>query len=424
MAGSYAAALGGIWRSAQLADDFHALADCGGRFAGTASEARACALLRERLRAAAPGARLTEHRVAYPGWWRERTTLARAGGADARPLRAHSLVWSPPTPPGGLEAEVLDLGRGTPEAFVAAAARIPGRLVLVRHEYPFAAGTIHRRRKYLWARERGAAGFLIASPLAGNVLVTGSSGRGEVADIPAAGVCLESAAALGGGAGARLDVSVRRGPAEARNLVLEIPGRTAEWVVLSAHYDGHDLAESALDNAAGVAAVLELVRTLGPEIASRRRGLRAMLFSVEEWGLYGSERYVAELGPAERAAIALNLNLDTLAGGEGPLTALVSGFTDLDAWVGRVAGAAGLDLRTVLPLMPNSDHASFAAAGIPALRLVGGFDDPLAPPRYVLTAADTRDKVSLTALKGATLVAAELLWQALDWPGPIVPPQR
>jgi hypothetical protein len=385
-------------------DDLHALADCGGRFAGTASEARACAWLRERLAAAAPGARLAEHPVAYPGWWREGTTLALAGGAGARPLRAHSLVWSPPTPPGGLEAEVLDLGRGTLEAFEAVAARIPGRLVLVRHEYPFAAGTIHRRRKYAWARERGA----------------GSSGRGGPADIPAAGVCLESAAAVGG-ARARLAVSVRRGPAEARNLVLEIPGRTAEWVVLSAHYDGHDLAESALDNATGVAAVLELVRALGPEVPSCRRGLRAVLFSVEEWGLYGSERYVAELAPAERAAIAVVLNLDTLVGGGGPLAALVSGFAGLGAWVERVAGAAGLDLGTVLPLMPNSDHASFAAAGIPALRLLGGFDDPLAPPRYVLTSADTRDKVSLAALKAATLVAAELLWQALDGPEPIAP---
>ncbi len=415
------AAISQLWRSTQFGDDLHALADCGGRFAGTPSEARACALLRERLRAAAPGAPVVAHRVAYPGWWRERTGLARIGATGARPLRAHSLVWSPPTPPDGLEAEVLDLGRGTPEAFEAAAARIPGRLVLVRHEYPFAAGTIHRRRKYQWARERGAAGFLIAAPAPGGVLVTGSSGRGGPDDIPAAGVCLESAAALAGGARARLEIAVRRGPAEARNLVVEIPGRTAEWVVLSAHYDGHDLAESALDNATGVAAVLALLRAFAPAVPACRRGLRAVLFTVEEWGLYGSERYVAELAPAERAAIALNLNLDTLVGGSGPLAALVSGFTGLETWVGRVAGAAGLDVRPVLPPMPNSDHASFAAAGIPALRLLGGFDDPLAPPRHVLTAADTRDKVCLTTLKAATLVAAELLAQALDWPEPIVP---
>jgi Iap family predicted aminopeptidase len=416
-----ASALAGIWRSTKLAEDFHALADCGGRFAGTPSEARAYALLRACLSAAAPGARLAEHPVTYSGWARERTTLAVSGRADTPPLRAHSLVWSPPTPAGGLEAEVLDLGRGTPEAFEAAGPRIGGRLVLVRHEYPFAAGTIHRRRKYQWARERGAAGFLIASPLPGGVLVTGSSGRGEPGDIPAAGICLESAAALARRGRARLEVEVRSEPAEARNLILEIPGRTDEWVVLSAHYDGHDLAESALDNATGVAAVLELVRALSPAVPSCRRGLRAVLFTVEEWGLYGSERYVAELSAHERASIALNLNLDTLVGGEGPLTALVSGFAELDDWVGRVTRETATELRTVLPLMQNSDHASFAAAGIPALRLLGGFDDPLAPPRYVLTSADTRDKVSLTALKAATLVAAELLRQALDWPGPIAP---
>jgi Zn-dependent M28 family amino/carboxypeptidase len=168
--------------------------------------------------------------------------------------------------------------------------------------------------------------------------------------------------------------------------------------------------------------VLALVRAFGPEVPACRRGLRAVLFSVEEWGLHGSERYVADLSPAERAAIAVVLNLDTIVGGGGPLTALVSGFSALEAWVARVAGTAGLDVRTFLPSMPNSDHASFAAAGIPALRLLGGFDDPLAPPRHVLTAADTRDKVSLPALEAATLVAAELLWQALEWPDPIAPP--
>ncbi len=79
---------------------------------------------------------------------------------------------------GGLEAEVVDLGRGTLEDFEANERDILGRIVLVRHEYMFATGHVHRRRKYLWARDRGAAGFLIVSPLPGQVLVTGSSGEG------------------------------------------------------------------------------------------------------------------------------------------------------------------------------------------------------------------------------------------------------
>src|SRR3981081_47820 len=91
-------------------------------------------------------------------------------------------------------AEVVDLGRGTPEEFAAHWAEIAGRFVLVRHELMFAAGTIHRRRKYNMAREAGAVGFLIAGPLPGG-LVAGSSGRDPGAGgIPAAGLAPETPA--------------------------------------------------------------------------------------------------------------------------------------------------------------------------------------------------------------------------------------
>ena len=105
---------------------------------------------------------------------------------------------------------MVDLGRGTAEDFEAQAAEIPGRIVLVRHEYMFATGHVHRWRKYLWARERSAAGFLIASPVPGEVLVTSSFGTGASDDIPAAGVTQEAAAALAGAHGrharARLEI--------------------------------------------------------------------------------------------------------------------------------------------------------------------------------------------------------------------------
>ncbi len=418
-------ALARIWRSRDLLADLDALCDCGGRFAGSESEARARALLRGRLDAIAaglPGARVFEHPFDYDGWARESTRLVRVGPGATRTLPAHSLVWSPPTPPGGLDAEVLDLGRGTPDDFAAAGDRLRGRLALVRHEYPFASGVIHRRIKYGLARERGAAGFLIACNLPGQVLVTGSSGVGGPDDIPAAGVTLEAGAALAPRAGvpsrARLDVAVRRGPARAANLVLEVPGALPEWVVLSAHYDGHDLAESALDNGTGAAAVLEIARALGPHVRQARRGLRAMLFTVEEWGLQGSRVYADGLDDAARRAITVNVNLDTIAGG-GRLSALVSGFADLGDWVSGAARDAGLDLGVVLPFMPNSDHANFARRGIPALRLVAGFDDPQAGPRHLLTTGDTRDKVHAADLKAGTLAAAEITWRALAAAGSV-----
>jgi Zn-dependent M28 family amino/carboxypeptidase len=116
--------------------------------------------------------------------------------------------------------------------------------------------------------------------------------------------------------------------------------------------------------------------------------------------------------PSARRRMALNINLDSVAGASG-LTALTSGFERLDAWVQEAAARAGLPLATHLPLMPNSDHANFAAHGIPAVRLIAGFNVPHSNLRYLLTAADTRDKVRPQELAEALRIAAALTWEAL-----------
>jgi Zn-dependent M28 family amino/carboxypeptidase len=101
------------------------------------------------------------------------------------------------------------------------------------------------------------------------------------------------------------------------------------------------------------------------------------------------------------------------AGGAAGLTALTSGFAALDAWVRAASARAGLSLATHLPLMPNSDHANFAAHGIPALRLIAGFGSTDSHLRLLLTAADTRDRVRPEELDAALRVAQMLTWAAL-----------
>ncbi|MBU8877244.1 M28 family peptidase [Reyranella sp. MMS21-HV4-11] len=391
-----------LWR------DFNDICDCGGRLSGTESEKRAFALLRERVRAASPANSGRSIPVPYNGWQAKSATLKLPGGSFAP---CHPLVRTIATPPSGLTAEVIDLGRGTPDEFEAHKAEIAGRIVLVRHELMFAAGTIHRRRKYDMARANGAVGFLIAGPLAGHV-VAGSSGRDTGEGIPALGISPETAAKLArrstGFPTVTIAIETAEGPAETETLVYDYPGQTDEWVVLSAHVDGHDLAESAMDNGTGLAAVLAVARALSPEVAKWRRGLRVMFFSVEEWALTGSAQYVKALGEAERAKIALNVNLDSVAGSPN-LAALTSGYAGVEPFLLGVAEANGQSLRTVRPLMTNSDHANFAAGGIPAIRLVAGFDDPNAHLRVVLTPADTRDKVAQSELRQATLLTAALV---------------
>ena len=399
-----------------LMRDFHAICDFGGRFAGSESEVAATDWLAERLGqvSGVPPERVP---VDYLGWSRGEAVLDRLDG----PGGSHeciALVRSPATPGEGLECDLIDVGRGTEADFDAARAAIGGNVVLVRHEYMFAPDTVHRRRKYDWAVDRGAAGFLIASHIPGpDHPVTGSSGATPGRGIPAAGISAATAQALirDGAARVRLRIAADEAPHRADNLILDLPGRGAGQVVLSAHIDGHHLAESAMDNGTGLAAVLAVTAELAPRVAHFECGLRVALFNIEEWALSGSSDYVDRLSGEERAAIALNLNLDSVAGSPD-LTALTSDFPALEAWLLERAAAHGVRLGVHRPLMANSDHFNFARAGVPAARLVAGFGTPESNLRYVLTPADTRDRVRAEDLVAAARLTARLVEDACRTP--------
>jgi hypothetical protein len=392
--------------------DFQALCDLGGRVAGSASEAAALAFARERL-AAVPGAKVRDDPVDYPGW---RCRMAQLTGAmTGSAFQCAPLLGTASA--AGIVAEVLDLGLGRREDFERHADRIRGRIVMVRHEYPFASGHVHRRVKLSLAQQMGAVGFLIAHPEGGVGAVSGSSGRNGGAGIPALGIGVEAAEALRGLPDgtlppARMVIDGDDHPARTRILLADLPGRGPDWVVVSAHIDGHPHGESAMDNATGVAVALALARLLAPHVSECPRGLRICLFSAEEWGLIGSRVWLERMDEAARRSMVINLNLDAV-GGAYALTALTSGFERLDAWIKATAARAGLPVATHLPLMANSDHANFAAHGIPAVRLIAGFDEPDSNLRLVLTAADTRDKVHPDELDQALRVATTLTWQAL-----------
>lgn len=398
-----------------MVDEFASLCDFGGRLAGTDSEREAMAYVATRGNLAS-GVACTSLPISYGGW---RAIKAELRLSDGTLAPCHPLVRSTATVPGGLSAEVIDLGRGTPEEFESHRTEIAGRIVLVRHELMFVAGTIHRRRKYNMALEAGAVGFLIAGPVTG-ALVAGSSGRNEGdAGIPAAGIAPETATRLArtaaGWPRVTMMIETEEYEAQTSTLLFDLEGQSDEVVVLSAHVDGHDLNESAMDNASGVAAALAAIRAIAPRVGGWRRSVRLAFFSAEEWALTGSARYVAGLSNDERRRIVLNINLDTVAGGRR-LTALTSGYGGLEPFLLETAEANGHALRCVRPLQTNSDHANFALAGIPALRLVAGYDEPDANVRFVLTPGDVRDKVNSAELIKAAQLTAALLAAACNAP--------
>ena len=397
-----------------LLDDFAAICDCGGRVAGSDSERRACELTLGRLAEIAGAGRAWLEPVDYAGW---QPGICSLSLADGTPLACQPLLGSASTPTAGLVAGVVDLGRGTDEDFQRASAQISGRIALVRHEFPFSPDHIHRRRKYEAARAAGAAGFVIAhtdpraSPTSGSSGRNGGDGIPAVATDHAGSVRLAAAQA----SGARLVVQGTDQRAVGHTPMLDLPGRDPDdprRVVLSAHLDGHPLAQSAMDNASGLAVALALARAVAPQMHQAALGLRVCLFTAEEWALAGSRQWLAAMAPAERSRFVIDINLDTV-GADPRLTALTSGFAGLDAFVAASARAAGQPIALHRPLMSNSDHANFAAHGIPALRLIAGFDQPASRVRHILTAQDTRDQVAPAELAGAARASASLLWHAL-----------
>ncbi|ALM85764.1 M28 family peptidase [Bordetella sp. N] len=402
---------------AALMDDFNAICAFGGRLSGTGQDTAAIAWALERMRAT--GGTVRKVQVPYDGWRAGRAELQLLG-AEPRTLACRALLRSASTPDEGLVGEVLDLGQGRVEDFERAGEAVRGKIVLVRHEYPFSTTHLHRRRKYDQAVARGAIGFLIANPLPGRGVLSGSSGRPRgAAGIPAAYIDFEGSQALAAAAAAgQCQVRLVLTGEELENAladlaILDIPGGTDSRVVISAHMDGHDLGTSALDNATGVAVALAAARALAPRISARTHGLRVCFFTAEEWALTGSARYLDDMDPAERATMKLNVNLDTVAG-HSELTAMISEYPALAPFVTAAAADADTTVDTYLPFMSNSDHANFARHGIPALRLTAGFNRPDSNVNNILAAGDVPAVVDEADLRNALRATCAMAWRGLS----------
>src|SRR5881227_182371 len=139
---------------------------------------------------------------------------------------------------------------------------------------------------------------------------------------------------------------------EAPNVVAILPGRDPklrdEYVVYSAHWDhfgigapdktGDTIYNGALDNATGVASVLEIARVLS-SLPPAQRPKRSFLFLIttgEEQGLIGSEWYSRHpLVPIEKTAADINLDSMNILGPTADFVPLGAERSSLKAVVDR-----------------------------------------------------------------------------------------
>jgi aminopeptidase YwaD len=158
---------------AELWPDFLALCAFGGRLTGAPGEIASRDWAAKRL-AAIHRDRVRREPTPYVGWTCSDARVLLLPEGEL--LDSNVLLCCGDTPSEGLDLEVVDCGRGTPEDIRAVGSRLAGRVALVRHDYMFGTDTVHRRLKLDAAIAAGAAAFLIAATEPGLGAVSGSAG--------------------------------------------------------------------------------------------------------------------------------------------------------------------------------------------------------------------------------------------------------
>ena len=167
------------------------------------------------------------------------------------------------------------------------------------------------------------------------------------------------------------------------------PKRRNEYVVVSAHLDhlgvgepinGDRIYNGAMDNASGIAAILEVAHTLHESGAKPARSILFVAVTSEENGLLGS-RYFAARPTVPRDSIVANVNTDMFLPLFPLKTLMVLGVdeSDLGRDIRATAQELGLGVQTDPEPQRNrfvrSDQYSFIRAGIPALAMKVGYEE-------------------------------------------------
>jgi Zn-dependent M28 family amino/carboxypeptidase len=180
---------------------------------------------------------------------------------------------------------------------------------------------------------------------------------------------------------------------EAPNVAAILTGRDAnlrdEYVVFSAHWDhlgigapdksGDNIYNGAVDNASGVASVIEIARALArlPEAERPRRSILFLIPTAEEQGLLGAEWYARHpLVPLKKTAADVNLDSMNIHGLTSNFVPLGADRSTLKMVVEAIARERGMnvspDPRPEQGSFYRSDHFPFAKVGVPSINLEAG----------------------------------------------------
>jgi Zn-dependent M28 family amino/carboxypeptidase len=374
------------------------LVNIGDRMAGSEGEREAAERTRDALeRVGARDARLAEFDI--QGWTRGDSEI-RAGDTS------QDSIALPRSPDGTVTGELVDLGYGLPEDFEQT--DIEGKVVMAASNVPdYYDRFIHRREKYYYAVQAGAAAFVFRNHVEGCLPPTGSVGTSDdpIGDIPAVGVSKEVGTRLARrweGEQVKVSVDADAHDATSQNVHAELGPDTDEEILVTSHIDAHDIAEGAMDNGAGTAMVVEMAKALAAREDELDTKVHFLAYGAEEVGLVGSG-YDAE--QADFDSIKAIVNNDGVVRGR-TLSFYTHGFDALESAAEEVGDGLGHPVKTIPEQGPHSDHWPYVKWGVPGYHVMSETGNE--GRGWGHTYADTLDKLEVRDLREQAVLLTEL----------------
>ncbi|MBM4015647.1 MAG: M20/M25/M40 family metallo-hydrolase [Planctomycetes bacterium] len=208
------------------------------------------------------------------------------------------------------------------------------------------------------------------------------------------------------------------------------PELRSQVIVLGAHYDhvgttssrdagraGRPTATDTIwngadDNGSGTSTLIEVAEAFAMGGVRPKRSLVFIAFSAEEQGLFGSAWWCANPTVPRENVVAM-VNLDMVGrNADRPVEMAAVGSLQDDLWRRLVDASrpAAPDLALELKdhFLPDSDHASFIDAGIPATFFFSGMHDDYH------RISDSWDKIEYERMAQIGRMATALLWNTAN----------
>jgi Zn-dependent M28 family amino/carboxypeptidase len=187
---------------------------------------------------------------------------------------------------------------------------------------------------------------------------------------------------------------------QSRNVVGKIEGSDPklkdEWIMYTAHWDhlgrnpemqGDNIYNGAIDNASGVAAIIEIADAHMKLPKPTNRSALFMATTAEESGLLGAKFYAENpLYPLEKTLANINIDGTSVWGKTRDIEAVSDGNSTLDDMLGEAAKRQG---RVMVPNSKpergsfyRADHFEFSKLGVPALYTGRGKEFIGKPPEF------------------------------------------